>query len=257
MAAPTGPLPFAVLGPGILMMTRTDLSNQTPINVGYAQEFSLEMAATNKELFGQNKFPLVVGQTTVKASGKIKAAMINGLAWSTLFYGTALTAGAGVSWAIAEPHTVAAVTQTVTNSATFIADLGVVYASTGVPLQRVAGGSEVQGKYSVNTGTGVYTFAVADEVALLFTYTYGNTTGSTLAVANTAIGTTPTFELNYYTSLNQPTAKPLACRVYAAVGTKHSQAFKLEDFSMPEFDFGFFSLANGKVIDFYFPDTPN
>src|SRR4051812_18273461 len=111
MTAPTGPLPFAVLGPGVLMLTRTDISNPTPINVGYAQELSLELAATNKELFGQNKFPLVVGQTTIKATGKIKAAMINGLAWSTLFYGTALTPGAGVSWAIAEPHTVAATTQ--------------------------------------------------------------------------------------------------------------------------------------------------
>ena len=256
MAAPTGPAPFAVLGPGILMMTRTDISNPTPINVGYAQELTLDLAATNKELFGQNKFPLVVGQTTIKATGKIKAAEVNGLAWSTLFYGTNLTPGAGLSWYVDEPHTPSTTTQVVTNAAGGITDLGVRYASTGVPLQRVAAGAEAQGKYSVNTSTGTYTFTATDQVALLFTYTNVNTSGSTLAIINTIIGATPTFSMDYYTSLSQPTPQPMAIRLYSCVGAKHTMAFKLEDFMLPEFDFSFFALPNGKVIDYYLPNTP-
>ena len=257
MAAPSGPLPFAVLGPGILMLTRTDVAAQTPINVGYAQEFSIDMSATNKELFGQNKFPLVVGQTTIKASGKIKAAEINGLAWSTAFFGTSLTSLTGVSWFIEEAHTPSGTTQQVTNHTSGIVDLGVKYAGTGVPLQRVAPASEAQGKYSVAISTGTYTFDATDEVPLLFTYTNANATGSTLGIVNTPIGQTPTFAIDYYTNLNQPGAAPLAIHVYAAVGTKLTTAFKLEDYMMPEIDFGFFALSNGKVIDYYLPNSPN
>ena len=56
-------------------------------------------------------------------------------------------------------------------------------------------------------------------------------------------------------SLNQPTAEPLAIHIYAATGAKHSMSFKLEDFMMPEFDFGFYALPNGKVIDYYLPGS--
>ena len=40
--------PLAVFGPGILILTRTDVTPNTPINVGYVQEFSIEMSGTTR-----------------------------------------------------------------------------------------------------------------------------------------------------------------------------------------------------------------
>lgn len=253
---------IAAFGPGILIATRTDIANAPAVNVGYCNEFSLDTAATNKELFGQNKFPLVVAQGTVKVSGKFKPATISGIAWNNTMFGQSFTSG-GFTWNIDEAHSVPApagpYTVLVTDSATFDVDLGVRYAANLLPLQRVAAGSEAAGKYSVvqsGGGKGTYTFAVADaSVNLLFTYTKTVAGGQSLIVTNTLIGTTPTFQLDYYTALNQPTSKPFAVRLFSCVGSKLSLAAKLEDFIMPEQEFSVFANAAGQVYTFVFPDV--
>lgn len=244
--------PLAAFGPGIIIVQRTDIATPAPINVGYAQELTLDFSATNKDLYGQNKYALVTAQGTIKATGKIKAATLSGLAWNAIFFGTNFIGG-GFIWNIDEPHTVASTTQQVTNHSTFDMDLGVRYTASGLPLQRVAAGSEVQGKYSV-ANTGTYTFASADEVALLFTYTSTTTGGQNLLVSNQAIGFTPSFQLDYYTDLNQPTAKPFAVRLFSCVSSKLALAGKLEDFIMPEIDFGFYANNAGNVFEMVFPE---
>lgn len=65
----------------------------------------------------------------------------------------------------AGPYTI-----TVTNAATYVADGGVTKA--GVAMTKVTAAPTV-GQYSVNTATGVYTFAAADaNVAVVITYRY-------------------------------------------------------------------------------------
>ncbi len=251
-------VPFAAFGPGIVIVTRTDLATPVAVNIGYGQELSIDFAGTTKELYGQNQFPLVQARGTIKATGKIKAATISGIAWNNVFFGQTLAAASGFAWNIAEAHSVpgsSTYTVTVTNGATFDADLGVVYAATGLPLQRVASVTAV-GQYSVNTTTGVYTFFSGDaSAALLFTYTNTITTATSqkLVISNLPIGTTPTFQLDFYTNLNQPTAEPFAIRVFACVAGKLSIATKLEDYVMPEIDFGFFANAAGQVFEGVFP----
>lgn len=252
--------PLAAFGPGIIVVRRTDIANGPAVNIGYAQTFSLDSSATNKPLFGQNKFPLVVAQSTVKVTGKVTAATLSGLAWNNVFYAQTFASG-GFAWVVDEAQTVPATpyTVTVTNSATFDADLGVKYAANGLPLQRVTAGSEAVGKYSVTeTGAnkGKYIFAAADTaVAMLITYTQTTTAGQSLTVTNTAIGTTPTFQMDYYTNLNQPTSKPFAVRLFACVANKIALAGKLEDFLMPEFDFDVFTDASNRVYEFVFPEV--
>lgn len=246
--------PLAAFGPGILIVQRTDIAVPAPVNIGYAQEFSIDAAGSTKELYGQNQYALIAARGTVKATGKIKAAVLSGLAWNATFFGQSFASG-GEAWNIDEAHTVAATSQQVTNHSGFAIDLGVRYAATNLPLQRVAPGSETAGSYSVSTGAGTYTFAAADETGLLFTYTNAVATGQTLAVNNKLIGTTPTFQLDYYTNLNQPTAKPFAVRMYACIGSKLSMASKLEDFIMPELDFSFFDNGSGKVWEMIFPEA--
>jgi hypothetical protein len=109
------------------------------------------------------------------------------------------------------------------------------------------------------TAPGFYYFSTGDQAAsvgLKITYTSSSTaaTAQTLAVTNQTIGTTPTFQLDYYTSLNQPTAKAFAVRVYQCIGAKQAMQFKLEDFMMPEFEFDFFANASDQVFDMYLPD---
>lgn len=252
--------PLAAFGPGIAICQRTDIANSPAINVGFAQEFTLDSTASNKTLFGQNKYPLAVAQGTIKVTGKIKSATLSGLAWNAMFYGQSFTSG-GFAWVVDEPQAVPATpfTVTVTNAATFDIDLGVKYAANGLPLQRVAAGAEAAGKYSVTqagANKGKYVFAAADTaIAMLFTYTQTTVAGQTLTVLNTQIGITPTFQLDYYTALNQPTTKPFAVRIYGAVGNKIGLGSKLEDWIMPELDFDIFADAQNRVYSYVFPEV--
>lgn len=252
--------PLAAFGPGIAICQRTDIANSPAVNVGFAQEFSLDTSASNKSLFGQKKFALAVAQGTIKVTGKLKNATLSGLAWNNLFFGQSFTPG-GWQWVVDEPQAVPATpfTVTVTNAATFDIDLGVKYAANGLPLQRVAAGLEAAGKYSVTQAggnKGKYVFATADTgLMMLFTYTQTTNVGQTLTVMNTLIGVTPTFQLDYYTALNQPATKPFVVRIYGAVGNKLGLGSKLEDWIMPEIDFDIFADPQDRVYSFVFPEV--
>lgn len=253
--------PVAAFGPGIAIVTRTDITNGPPVNVGYVNEMVIDFAGTTKELYGQNQYPLVQARGTIKSTGKWKAATLSGIAWNNVFFGQSFTTG-GIDWDIGELQTIPATPfkVTVTDAATFDADLGVTYVATGLPGQQVAGGAEAAGKYSVvqtGGGKGVYTFAAADTL-LQVRITYSKTVAAaqqTLAVVNTQIGTTPTFQLDYYTNLNQPSKKPFIVRVFGCIAAKIALAAKLEDFIMPEFDFGLFANNSGQVVNLYFPEV--
>src|SRR3974390_323214 len=149
---------YSVFGPGILILTRTDVANSTPVNIGFANEFSIDFSGNIKELFGQNQLPLDAARGTIKVAAKAKSAVISGLALNAAFFGDSFTAG-GIKWNVGEVHTVPSSTPwqvTVTNSATFDVDLGVIDVLTGLPLTKVAS-SPTTGQYSV--AAGVYTFA--------------------------------------------------------------------------------------------------
>ena len=244
---------FQVFGPGILIATRTDVANSTPVNIGYANEFGLDFAGNIKQLFGQNQQPLDAARGTVKVTAKAKAAVFSGLALNALFFGNAFTTG-GIKWNVGEAHSVPTpsgpYTVTVTNSATFDQDLGVIYTTTGIPFTKVASAPAL-GQYSVSAG--VYTFAAADAgAAVLVTYTSTVASGiQTLAITNQLIGTSPIFQLDYYTIRNN---KALVARFYQAQAAKLGMSFKLEDFSMPEFDFELFANSAGQLGNLVFGD---
>jgi len=265
-------VPFATFGPGILICTRTDITNGTPVNVGYAQEFSLEYAGTTKQLFGQNQLPLVVARSTIKVTGKIKAAVLSGIAMNNLFWGqTNSTATGQLLWTIGSTFSLSTVSGASTvpiqvgSSLTFDADLGVTYASNGLPFRRVSTGLETSsGLYSVaSTAPGLYGFSAADSTNLSagttmpikVTYSSTTATGTSLLIANQLIGTSPTFQLDYYTNLNQPTGKAFIVRCYAAIASKLSMQFKLEDFQMPEYEFDLFANAAGNLVNQVFPEN--
>lgn len=315
----TNSVPLAVFGPGSLYVTRNDIAGQTPVNIGYAQEFSYDESAESKELYGQNQYPLVIARGTIKATGKMKAAVVSGLALNAVFNGQQFQTGQ-LLMSQAEPHTIPAgvthpttadtasgsvlpfttttgvlqgmsvsgagiatgtfvlsvvantsVTLTkpitgdvpsttvitfgpsvaVNNAEDFDTDLGVIFADTGLPLMLTTG-SPTTGEYAVNAN-GEYSFASADatrNVLITYAYTSDATTGQTMTVMNTPIGQTPTFQIDYSTSLY---GSPYYVRMFACVSNKLSRAHKLVDFMMPEIDFGFFATAAGKVYEVSYP----
>lgn len=246
----TNTVPQGLFGPGILWLTRTDIANQTPINIGFINEFSTDLSFETKELYGQNQYALLVARGTAKSTGKMKAATLSGQALNTVLLGQTWTAGtqydAVTSAATAIPATPYTITPTIPNSGTWNQDLGVVNGATGEPLTLVTG-TPAAGQYAV--AAGVYTFSAADHtsgvsVIISCAYTYTAAPGQSVAFQNSLIGTTPTFQIDYKSTLYGAT---YYLRIFNAVGSKWSMGHKLTDYAMPEFDFGFFANAAQQI----------
>jgi|SRR5215813_2468359 len=227
--------------------------NPTPMKFGTLQDVSLDISADVKQLYGQKQFPEAVARGKCKITGKSKFAAINGKMFNDLFFGQTLGTGM-IKTALDEAGTIPATPFqiTVTNSATFKQDWGVRYTSgpnAGVPLTRVSSGP-VAGQYSVNSSTGIYTFASADTgaaVAISYTFTVA-ASGTQLNIANQLMGFAPTIQVLLETvyNLNQ-----FSVLLYSVVASKLSFTTKQEDFIIPEFDFEAFANASGQVIDIY------
>lgn len=247
----TNTVPQALFGPGIAVLTRNDGGDQTPFNVGYTNELSIDISFETKQLYGQNQFPLVVARGTAKTSGKIKAATLSGRALNTVLYGGTWTTGTqyymAASPATPIPATPFTITPTVPNSGTFDNDLGVINAATGEPFTLVTG-TPVAGEYS--QASGVYTFSSADNVSgisVIINFAYKVTSGVSgqfQVIQNNLIGTTPTFQLDYSTTLYGAT---YYIRLYRCVGSKVQLQHKTTDYAMPEYDFEFFANASQEI----------
>lgn len=240
-------------GSGVLIGTRTDIDNGTPINFGLVQEVTLDESASLKELFGQYQRPLAIARGTIKTTGKAKVARISGLAFANLYYGVTPAAGETAT-SFAEAGTIASSSPylvTVANAATFVADQGVVYAASGLPLTKVAS-SPAAGQYSV--AAGVYTFNTADEGKSVFTtYTYTVTSsGQKFTVANQLLGTTPTFQALFYTSFQ---GQSVTVTLNNCTSSKLSFGTKLEDFVLPEFDFSCLPDSSGNIMTWSFSEA--
>jgi hypothetical protein len=238
-------------GPGILLVKRTDIPNQTPVNIGFANEFSYDLSGDVKELYGQDDLPLITASGTKKPTGKMKAATISGLALNSVIWGGSFVAGQrglNITGATAIPASPSVLTPTVPSSGTFDQDHGVVDATTRQPFKLVTG-TPAAGEYAVDEDTGEYTFAVADHasglsVKMTFSYTY--TGGQRLVYTSKPLGQNTTFQIDYFTSLN---GLGYYVRFFNAVSTKLSLAHKLTDFAMPEIDFSFFTNDAGQLYD--------
>ena len=249
--ANTNVVPQGLFGPGILYLTRTDISNGTPVNVGFVNEFSLDFAFETKQLYGQNQFALLAARGTAKTSGKIKAATLSGQALNSLLIGGTWTSGTQydiyTAPAIAIPATPFQITPTIPSSGTVYKDLGVTNATTGQPFIQVAS-APAAGQYSVSAG--VYTFSTADHTSgfsVITSQAYSYTTGATgqnQTITNQLIGTTPTFSLDYKSALYGAT---YYISIFQCIGGKYSIQHKITDFAMPEYDFEFFANAAGQI----------
>lgn len=221
------------------------VANPTPVQFGALQDVSVDFSADIKQLFGSNAYPLVAARGKSKISGKAKAAQINGATLNSIYFGyvptSGITADVYDTTGTPIPTTPFQITPTPPSSGTWAQDLGVRNASS-VPMTRVAS-APTTGQYAVTAG--VYTFATADQGATVYInyqYTATSTVAKRIALSNVVMGAAPTFRCD----LSIPYAgKTLTLVLFNCVANKLSLATKLDDFTIPEFDFEAFADASG------------
>lgn len=232
-------------GSGLLIATGAN----GPVQFGTLQDVTIDLSGTTKQQYGQGQFPVAAGRGEIKATGKAKVGQINGSLYNDLFFGGTKSTGT-TKLAYNEAGTVPATTSytvTVANSATWVADQGVIYASTGIALKQVAS-NPTQGEYSV--AAGVYTFAAADaSAAVLISYTYTSASaGYTVALGNPLQGVQPTFSIIVQRSWNGTGER---IKMHSCISSKLSLPTKMADFAISELDWDCFADAAGNTITVY------
>lgn len=226
-----------MFGAGTLIGKTTD-ANPTPLQFGILQDVSLDFTFSLKELFGSNQYPKDIGRGTAKISGKAKQGDIDADIFAKLFFNEAPVVGqllAAIAEAAAVPIAPGPYTVVVAGAATYVADEGVIYAASGVRLNRVAA-APIAGEYMVNEGTGTYTFAAADALAAL-KIAYAKTSvsgGRKFTINSHLLGDAPSFGVLFNGTRN---GKQINVTLNRCISSKLSFATKLDDFMIPEFDF--------------------
>lgn len=220
-------------------------ANSTPMKFGAMQDVSFDFSYNMKELRGSSAFAIDIRRGAGKISGKSKFASINGRMLNDMFFNQTASSGLLQS-AVGEAGTIGATPYqvTVANGATFDTDLGVVWATTGLPLTKVAS-APATGQYSVSVA-GVYTFAAADTgKGVLIDYLYTATAGGTkIAISNHSMGLTPNF-MGIFTS--NVGGKIITLKLNVCTSSKFSMATKQEDYTIPEVDFEVMADASNNI----------
>ena len=232
-------------GSGVLYGRSLTNNPPTPVRFGALHSVSLDFQFTVKELYGQFQFPIALGRGTGKIMGKADFAQFNAQAFNDLFFGSANPATGATRTAIAEPQTITANIATAINGANFIADYGVVRASDSAVFTRVLA-APVALQYVCNESTGVYTFnATQNTVAVLLSYTYADAVnGKKISITNQLLGASPQFTAVFSETFN---GKSMTVTLNACMSSKLSLATKLEDFTVPQFDFQAFADAGNNI----------
>ncbi len=237
-------------GSGVMIGTpTTGTAPYTPVEFGVMQEVSVDFTFTSKPLVGQYQLPVAMGRGVAKITGKAKFAEMNGDVFNTLFFANITPTTGQDLWSYNEGQTIPASTPwhvTVTNSSTWATDLGVKYAATGNPFTKVTT-ITAAGQYTV--AAGVYTFGTADaSAAVLISYGYTSTaSGQKAVIGNPLLGVTPTFQIDFYQLNPNVSGAQWSFRLFQCISTKLSIGSKLEDWTIPEFDFEAFTNAANQL----------
>lgn len=226
-------------GTGVLYGKSLNSGVQTPVRFGALQGVTVDFAFTTKELYGQFQFPLALARGTGKITGKADFAQFNAQVFNDLFFGASSVATGAVRTMVAEAGTVTANIVTASQGANFNTDLGVTYSANGAVLTKVAN-TPVGAQYACNETTGVYTFnATQANAAVLINYTYNDSVnGKKITISNQLLGNAPQFMAVFTETFN---GKSMTVVLNACMSSKLSLVTKLEDFTIPAFDFAAFA----------------
>jgi len=218
----------------------------------------ISIDATIKELRGQFQFPDDTAISDKKITWKAGYGRFSIDTWNNIYFGDTISAGSNSGGTgagggvpqVQEQDTLNATTYTVTHSASFTQDMGVIYASNYQSFVKVTGVPTV-GQYNVSAG--VYGFSVTDNnKSVLVSYRYGITTGRVLVVQNHAQGWGPQFEM----VLSQPyqeftTGVPNYLDLYACKAGKLTAPLKRADYTISDLEGQAFANSAGYIGEFF------
>ena len=254
-----------LFGPGSAWVQLTSFTDGSvpaepqPVKFDVMQDISIDFDITAKELWGQLQFPVAIGIGEGKVMGKIHQARFSPGLINQLVIGqpSDLSTGTKLMWSDDDqgtshtiPGTPYQITPTVPNSGTFVADWGVRYGATGLPLKQVAN-SPTTGQYSVSAGQ--YTFAAADTgLVVLISFEYSITGGDTITYANIAQGAVSFSKVRYQ---GQYGGRMVGILLPNCVGNKFNLPTKQKDFVVGEMDFECFADALNNIAYIYTTET--
>lgn len=210
----------------------------TPRVLGTMQEVSVEFSGSTKELFGQHQFAEAVARGQQKITCKAKYAGINMNVYNETYFNENVLQGQNLAVfnkEFAVDKTAFTVTPTLEANTTFLENLGVLD-NAGKTLTRVDGAPN-EGEYKLDEKTGMYTFhASLKEKPVFISYLYHDKkNGSRIIINNQLMGEAPTFKTILNARFN---GKQTTLILNSCTSSKLSLiSTKLEDFSIPEFDF--------------------
>lgn len=242
-------LPVGVSGGGVF--------TGSPIQAATLQDIDVTIDATIKELRGNLQFPDDTAISDKKITFKIGEGRFDIDAWNQVYFADPITTGSGGANpgggvpVVNEPTTLNSTSYTVAHTP-MTQDMGVQYAATGQRLLSVASGP-TKGQYSVNPGTGVYTFSASDNnTAILVSYRYSIVTGRLLKVQSHVQGYGPTFEMLCAEPYQELTANvPNYLDLYACKASKLTMPLKRVEYLISDIEGQAFSNAAGFVGEVY------
>lgn len=222
-------------------------ANSTPNLFAIVRGAEVTFSTTEKPLMGNKLFPVDSATTGGSITGKIQTSDFDARMVGLVIPGTSTATGQTkpASHAAAIPTTPFQVT--VTNSATFVTNLGVVNLTTGRVMTVVAS-SPATGQYSYSAG--VYTFAAADVGnSVSIAYTYTGTGGTTLTSTNQTSGATAGYGLHLF----EPPGGTRENGIYLpSVKFSNLQlGMKIDDWTETSMDFTAFEDATAQMFYTY------
>ena len=226
-------------------------SNQTPQQIGLASDVSVDFDQEKVLVYGPKKVAIdsFDGKLTIK--GSLKFAAWGAQTFAAVVGGSTVSTGSKVG-IMDESATIptSPFTVTVANGATFYEDLGVLDMNTGLAMVCVSSGPTT-GQYSVNTATGVYTFASADSahvVRISYSYTAA-ASGKTVSFTNALMGQSTQFILSCFNTYG---TKKYGYRFPAVVFDKFSPGLKVGAVGDASMSFqAIEETSTGKPFDIY------
>ncbi len=227
----------------------TAIDSATPAqatDVAVVMGITVELKSTVVPLRGTDLLPLDEGTSEVEITGKIESADSLAVIAPLVLPGTTTAAGRP-KMAIESsviPGTPFQIT--VSHSANFRKDLGVVNLTTGKRMKRVTAGPAA-GQYTV--AAGVYTFASAEGTAQIRYSWTDSTTGITTSWANQAVGATAGYQLEVY----DPTGGTKESGYFfpAVKFQNSSGSMNPREWNKTSVDFTVYAASSGSSFDIY------
>lgn len=236
-------------GIGRMFAYNTDGSS---VEFGTLQSAGIKFNFSKKELYGRNQMPVKVvrGKGTVEGdaeSARINAASLNQILDGTKTTGMKKIIDPAVNATIPATTPFTLTVGTIPGSGTFgklLAVYNVTDPTIAVPMTLV-GSAPATGQFSFDAATKTFTFAEADaSKKVQYIYDYTVTTGSTITLTNNAMGTSPVFQTQLYTTLD---GKQIMLALNACTTTSLDLSMKQEDFLIPKFNFSAFADSSDVI----------